>query len=365
MKKLFTVILALALVLSFPLTALATPPTGDQNSTGTGDVEYVDVDIYSAIIPTTNSFNFQLDPLGLLDIDEGDSALLKDLKGGGVHMASPARVINNSAYDLKVSVALTVTTEGTGPTAPVIVPYGADDTATIAAVTADTAPNILLYAAPANGRIINTTTPFTAGPSGYVLGSSALDLVFVLGAADYTITNTAGVFSAAVVANTGHGSAITLGGLCNPRADWKDFVGATPDSEVGVAAVFTLAKATVTESETAPVTGFYGLITAPTAGFMTLIPPTPGFASPATGGTSINAGTYNAVAGTLWSTPFNFYGNTPSGFTIGGTAFTPDVSMFNVSANTISFTFASAGTRAYTFIVNGVTFSFTVNVAAA
>jgi hypothetical protein len=237
--------------------------TGEKIVTGEGDTEYIDMEIYAVTLPTNDNFNFTLDPQGLLAIAEDDTKDFDELKGGRIFpLAPPAATINNSAVDITLSVSL----QGTGEATFIGYSEGA-----ITAVEADDANNVLLYAVPSSKDIFNTSVEYAASDKGYVITGAESELKFVLTAAKYEVTNDDGEYKPAAKPNTGHGTAIQLGGYVNSKADWSDY--ADGNSAVGLDAVFSFAKASEEESGTAQIEGIPGLITAPAGKALTVEAP--------------------------------------------------------------------------------------------
>jgi hypothetical protein len=263
LKKSLSLILSLTLVLSLGTVAFAETLPNNSALEGSGEAEYLDLERYSVVLPTNAALNFTLDPQGLLSIEDGTTVDLADLTGGTiVPAAGDARVINNSAVDLKVSVEL----KGTGDAT--FVEFDTDDETTIAAVEDGTDENVLLYAVPAAVNIVNATTVYSAASNGYIIDSTGITLDFVLGKAQYEIENIGGTYTASAKADTGNGTALTLGGYVNTGADWSDYDGTA--SEIGLTAVFSYAKATGNEG--AAIEGIPGLLASNTADYLTLAP---------------------------------------------------------------------------------------------
>jgi hypothetical protein len=122
----------------------------------------------------------------------------------------------------------------------------------------------VLYAIPSTAKVdkADTIVKTEDATKAYAITSAGIKLDFVLAAATYTVTNTAGVYSATVTADTGDGTGIKLGGYVNTKADWSDFAKVTDPKLVGVSALFELEKATAEEIGATPISGGgYKLIT--------------------------------------------------------------------------------------------------------
>jgi hypothetical protein len=272
-KKQLALIIALTLIFSFSAPVFATDydsPTDTGEITGEGDTKYIDLEIFSVTLSTGAILDFTLDPQGLLAIEDGATVDLGDLNGGTIQpVGGPARAINNSAVD----ITLSMTIKGTGDAT--FVPFNNDDATTIGNVKADTGNNVLLYAAPSSVDIINSMTAYSAAEKGFVITETDSELKFLLKAADYEIKNDNGVYTAKAKDDTGHGTAIQLGGYVNSTADWSDFAGVTPTKTVGISVIFEYAKAASTESADAGIAGIPGLFSTTAVPSLTLTPPVP------------------------------------------------------------------------------------------
>ena len=250
-------------------------PTGNSTVGGDGDAEYINTRIFSVTLPTGKLLDFTLDPQGLLKIQDGQSVKFEDLGGGAIVSTGDAKVINNSS--LPVTVDIDLTGVGSGAT---WIPFTDDTEKTIEAVNNGTGRNILLYAVPASANIGSSSADYVAADRGFIIGTSVSTLRFVLGSAQYQVTNTGGTLTSGIVANTSKGTAIQLGGLVNDKANWEDFAGATPSQTLSITAVFKYAEATSQEvtSAATPVGGILGMISPAVTNSIELAPPlTTGF----------------------------------------------------------------------------------------
>jgi hypothetical protein len=360
MKKLLSIFIAVMLVFSLCTTVFAATgnPTGSQNVTGTGDTEYIDLEIYTVTLPTIATLDFTLDPQGLLALEnDGDAADLADLKGGAIIPAGAApKAINNSAVD----IALTVNIKGTGDAT--FIAYDTDEATTIAKVDADTNNNVLLYAAPSSVNIVNATTEYSASNKGYIITDTASDLKFVLKAAEYKVANSSGTYVASPKPDTGSGTGILLGGYVNSKANWSDYANTTPTKTVGVTAVFSYAKASDAESADAGISGIPGLLSTTAVDSLQLTPPTPGFngvgAINLTNGGTLTVAKGTNVNGTL---DFNFAGGAVNtnyvyiGTSKQSPALVADYFVFDPIANKVGIKnmWATASTNTVTFKLAG------------
>ena len=248
MRKLLTIIMVLTFVCGLGLTMGSALPEGT-SVTGTGDAVYVDLDIYDVTLPTAGSMDFLMDPLGLLTLEAGQSASLEDLSGGWIVQAGDARIINNSAHSVKVSIELRAESTNGGYENGAIasfMEYAGDDETTLGSVEADenTANNILLYAIPSADSLPNLDAPYVPADIGFVITSDSRTLEFILPAALYSIAMDPdeGIVSSPVP-DTGSGVALKFGGYVNTNADWGDFVAEHDPSTITVYATFTLTRA--------------------------------------------------------------------------------------------------------------------------
>jgi hypothetical protein len=245
-KKIFSVILALALVFSLSPGVFAA--TGNPDGTlvvpGTGGTVYVDTEIYSVVLPTSANLNFTLDPLGLLGIGNGSSAALAGLDGGKIVSNGIAGALNKSSVDIELTVGFKITGNAT-----VVAAANIED---------DTANNVSISVRPSKTNVDDSKLPtllklgdsvtgatLAEGAAGaFEIDSTGYALNFLLEGAAYVVKNTEGVYSYIYDPDTspnGNGTAITIEGLVNSKADWTDYVDGT--KSVGLAAVFSFEKA--------------------------------------------------------------------------------------------------------------------------
>jgi hypothetical protein len=285
LKKYFSIIMVLALMLSFSTVALAADEApGDTTIVGEGSTEYIDLEIYEVTLPTAGTLDFSLDPQGLLGIEPGATVDVDELEGGIIIPgATVPKVINNSSVDLTVTLSLTGTGDAT------FIGKDSDDETTIAAVNTGTDANILLYVVPSSVNIPLVETEFAVSSRGYIIDSTdeenPVELKFVLDAAAYEVTESEGTYTPNAKPGTGSGTALQLGGYVNKNADWSDFAGAEASKTVGVSAVFSFAKSSDEESADVGVEGIPGILSTVDVDYMTIsipdseTPATPGFFS--------------------------------------------------------------------------------------
>ena len=256
MTKRFQKFLAISLAATMAISstvfaAPVTDPTGTSNVTGVGTTEYVDTNVYSVTLPTAAALSFNLDPQGLLSLEDGKSATIESLSGnaGKVVGSTSACVINDSAKAIKVSVSMAATVKTAGDVTLKKNAEGISDNATT--------NNILLCAIPAVSSI-STANAYQTASQGYILeqtpavetgltltSANTDQLTFVLDAATYEVSKNGSTYTYNK-AGSGNGTGIQIGGLVNSKDDWKDFTG-TPTKTVGLTAIFAFSPADGTE----------------------------------------------------------------------------------------------------------------------
>lgn len=280
MRKILSLTLAGLMTLSTATTAFANEIDqldGDANPTpltGAGEAVTIDDDDITLItLPTDDAFDFIIDPLGLTTIEDGGSALLGELQGGRISLVGDAPAfINNSGFDVEIDVEIAITSDEIDNFV----------TATTDLVVANEA-NALVYLQPSVSRIHQTEDAydnFVPTTDGIVITNNPSTLTFALPAAAYRVTNTGGDFAAAVVPNTGFGSALMLGGYVDSNADYSDA------TDVAIALTFTVAKKAVAADTNYDESGAYGLVV-PASPFTTVVPHVLNIAPSAFASTSI------------------------------------------------------------------------------
>jgi hypothetical protein len=355
--------------------AASTAETGNTTVTGDGDVDYLNLEIFSVILPTSDSLDFTLDPQGLANLEEDVPVALADLQGGNIIPSAPASIINNSFVKTKVIVKLKgITAAGTGgntATATFIAPSSTDPADAIEAVNTGTANNVLLYAVPSAQNLVEAATAdtFVRAGKGYALSADDQELTFILDGADYTVTKNGDAFDVTADDETGHGTGILIGGYVNKKANWSNFSAASNPSTVTVQAVFSYAKDD-TASPVYEATGIPSLLEPlPAFKYLTLAPPI-GF----TGGDPLNGGTLNVTKGmNVYATlDFNFGGKTVTEVKFNGTPQAsgdiPVYYVFDAEAGKVGFKgkWATAQTGTLTFKLSGddaTVYTFAVNVS--
>jgi hypothetical protein len=355
MKKYLALTLAFVLAFSFSATVLAAPVTDEGDVApieGSGDVEYLETEIYSVVLPTAAAFDFAVDPQGLLKIE--DEMKLSDLSGGLIVQTGDVEpFINNSsvAIDLSVAVTATSTSVSVGD-ADLGVTWGTTaPTYTDGVRTGDLGANaldVLLYAQPADDDMGPAAAEYSGADVAYVLnGTTAAELDFYLEPATYVITydedavNPADVYTIDIEAgSTGEGSALQIGGWVDTDDDWKNF--SAESGTIGVSIVFSIAKAA-----TAPASFEEGVfaLTAASADLLTEVTP-PAPAAPAAPAAPVYTVAGFIVDGTTASTT----NITVSKSTLGSNDY--EIPFFfgtGVTNPTISLT-SSSGTTVYTAI---------------
>ncbi|MDR0949802.1 MAG: hypothetical protein LBM69_09845 [Lachnospiraceae bacterium] len=287
MKKYLALTLAFVLTFAFCATALAAPVTDEGDVApieGTGNAMYIDTEIYSVVLPTGAAFNFAVDPLGLLNIESGDSMDLADLSGGLiVQTGEVAPFINNSSVAIDLSVAITATSTSVSANDIGDVSGGDDKDGNLSVTWRTAAPtvtdgvrgpvgdkmlDVLLYAQPASndmgtwddanedGTIDQADTPEYAGADiAFALIAAdadegtdeAANLTFYLKPATWAVTNTDGVYNFDIEDDSvGQGSALQIGGWVDTEDDWESFK--ENGGTIGVNLVFSIKKATAAPS---------------------------------------------------------------------------------------------------------------------
>ena len=252
-KRILAMILAIVMVLGMSVPAAANtvgPGVGGETVIGDGTVVYLPMDVIYVILPTDIALDFFLDPQGLLAaaLDGSEDFLLSELEGGTIIPRSregEAMIINNSQLPVEVNVNLT----GTIGVGGIFVEHTNDLVANVESVTLGTSNVVLLYVTPSTVNVVGSS--FVASSTGFVLGTSAVDIDFVFDQAEYLITlgGSAGDpiadrvlgASTTLVANSGSGTALEIGGFVNPDATWGGFLGS---GDVSLEAVFDVRNVT-------------------------------------------------------------------------------------------------------------------------
>jgi len=223
-----------------------------------------DLGIYKVTLPTSGTFDFVLDPLGLAGLAEGESATLEELDSGRIYPKSeiPAIVLNESSMPLKLTVEFIAenhieTDEEDEEDIDVddlddreddedqinFIKPGINLARTKDAVFEGDDLNVLLYAVPSKSGISSLNEEFQPSNLGFVITEDGVELTFLLPAAEYITSGTDGVST--LVRGTGTGTQIRVGGYANDTADWKiytdDYNGITTAS-IGLTAIYTLTK---------------------------------------------------------------------------------------------------------------------------
>lgn len=238
-KKVMALLLAATMILGTSMQAFAATGTENNTSagqtiTGEGDVTAVETTVYSVTIPTTATTKLVIDPQGIMDMKDGDTATKEDLaeNAGKITCASKAVITNLSSVPAKVTVDLTLTGDATPVT-------------DLTSVDADTANNILLYANPSATDVpvgADVANTYTASNTGIIIPKTTpASVEFVLDEADYVFKKASSTTTYELAtANTGHGTALEFAGYVNKNADWSDYLAtATTKKSIGMTAKFT------------------------------------------------------------------------------------------------------------------------------
>jgi len=203
----------------------------------------IDIDL-----PTDNAFDFILDPMGLMDIEEDATVNFDELVGGKIVPVNDAGLIMNFS-SLPVIVTIDLEFTGTGLTVVDNVAAVEDE---------DGALNALLYVVPSASAItdsgIDLEEDFAPSGTGFAVEDES-ELTFLLDAAPYKVTRTGPTsFDFELVDdNTGFGTALQVGGWVNTQADWSAFA---DDATLNI--VFTITA--VDEEEVDATAGIYGFV---------------------------------------------------------------------------------------------------------
>jgi hypothetical protein len=219
-RNIFALTMATVMAVGTPLTAMAAVGTASDAGTAntvTGEVEYVDTEIYSVTVPTDAGIsNLYLDPQGLLvGLTEDGSKTAEELAtyAGQITSSGKPQLINKSSKDMAVTATFKVEGDATC-------------VATEADVEKDatTDNNVLLYVVPSKTNTKGDEDNYTAQKSAIPLGTTDTAIKFVLGAADYTFKNDSGTITYELAAEeNGNSTALYIGGALNKNADWSDY----------------------------------------------------------------------------------------------------------------------------------------------
>ncbi|MCL2839583.1 MAG: hypothetical protein FWE05_02330 [Defluviitaleaceae bacterium] len=248
-KKIATMLLSGVLALS-----MAAPVFGTSAGVGSGEGEtnYVPTEIFDVTLSTTQTLDFLLDPQGLSNLADGDSIAIGDIEGGLILPRSRAAIaLNHSSMDVLLTAAFTAefydaTSDG------VFITAAADIAAARTAVNVATATpnNVMLYVVPSRDSMTTVNDHFVPAEIAFPLDDTARTLTFILDAAEYSITNNAGVFTLEQVEGTSTGTQFQVGGLLNHHASWADFAAGTDNIELDI--VFNMTSTITTAQEAYP-----------------------------------------------------------------------------------------------------------------
>jgi len=234
-KKLLAMLIACAMMFSLSMTAFASDPYDDASDSSDNKGTLVNVEhIIDMELPTDAAFDFVLDPLGLMSIEDDGTALLGDLEGGKiVPLGDAALVMNFSSLPVVLTVEFGLECD--------------DDELTFVTAIDDVeeddkeAFNALIYIVPSKAAITDATIDleedFAPAAEGYVIEDDA-ELVFLFPAAPYTVERDGLDFVLELVDDdTGFGTALQIGGWVNTQADWTKY-----ESDVDLDIVFTVSE---------------------------------------------------------------------------------------------------------------------------
>lgn len=264
-KKLLTVSLSVAMIMT-PMSVGATTQSANQveitdaasaNTAITlnvsSDTLAVSKNQYKVVLPTNKALDFVLDPQGLLALDtiNGGKGSLAELEADA-GLVRPASTSINAAIQNKSSMPITVSVDfvsnmGSG----IVAVASAND------VEKDTKANILLGVAPSKVDTMNEAYEPTA--KSIQIGNGAnKKLEFYLAGGNWDVSKN-GTSYTAEYADGGSGTAFTLTGLVNRRADWASVTG-----KPNVTATFKFDKASDTEPAYDSKTGAFALVSSNT-----------------------------------------------------------------------------------------------------
>lgn len=240
-KKMLSLMLAGTLCASMPLSVFAAQPTtapGSSDFTTEGQVNYTDTTVYSVTLPTTGSFNFILDPQGILSATD-TTTYPESTAGQIVATEETGAYINNmSSVPIKLMVEAYVQSDAAGAVSTVNLLSGGDvnagidnnmmltfdithdglDVATFTDITSIKTENV-------NQDVIAITQ--NGLPSAPAKGTQ---ISFALREAAYEFKDAAGTY-APKDGEKGDSVGMRLGGFVNVNADWSAYTAAATNPE--------------------------------------------------------------------------------------------------------------------------------------
>lgn len=228
-KKIVSLTLAAAMCVCMPASVFAatTTKTGSATVTTEGDVNYLDTDIYEVTLPTSNCFNFTVDPQGILSATDPDN--YSDTAGTIVAPKTGGAFINNkSSVPIKLTVDAYVTDKANSSSPSAVnlmgleqydvVNSGIDNnmilTLGITGVNIETASAIAaetvvpdVIAVTHNGKTTESAISFALQEAPYKFEKSSS------GSITYEMDGV----------QPGDSVGMRLGGYVNTQADWGDF----------------------------------------------------------------------------------------------------------------------------------------------
>jgi len=252
-KSKIAALLTVALVLTMmPITVLA----ADEEDVGTtstvsgeGTTEYVSVNKYRMVLPTSTALKFTLDPQGLLSISDGDQVSLDSIsENAGKIVAqegSTALVVNRSSFPVKVNISM----NGLGDAEFL-------SSTNMEAKLATVSTNLLLAVVPGSTKTLSDNE-FVAAAKGIVVSSNVISANFLLAKANYTVSNNSGTYTYNYQSGNDDGAGFRVGGYVNTKGDWYDY--SSGSKSVSLNAVFSFAKADDADEADADAFG-YGMM---------------------------------------------------------------------------------------------------------
>lgn len=253
-----TMLLSTVSVSAAQVTGQATLTSEQGTTTVTGDGSFVDYDKtpkYQVTLPTSNAFDFTVDPNGLLDLKDGENQAAETRTGtAAVIVASNAAAVIKNESNVAVIVDAKFTVSNTGKAKLATNTAALTDANGVA-----TEAGIYLEVVPASVKTDSVTNSALATDHALALTGNN-QMSFKLNAANYVVEKTASGYTVRLATDAGNYDAtvLKLQGESN-KADWTEYTtnnGATP-AALGITAVFSY-KPCTTNVEL--VSGAYGLV---------------------------------------------------------------------------------------------------------
>jgi hypothetical protein len=253
-RNVIAFMMAAVMTVGAPLTVMADEPAKTSDVTVTGTVDYVNTNIERFELPTSDAISeLTMDPQGLLGMT-GDTATESELSAYAGKIKSTGYPTVTNLSSKKKLVTVEISASATGNDAVTFVQ-------TESAVTSsdDSTHNIWLYAMPSKENTKGNGENYEPQNKAFAITTTPKTLKFVLDAEEYAFTKQDDGSVAYQVADgaTGNSTSLYIGGALNKNADWSNFTGDNPASTVSVKVTYTLSDPS--ESDTANVSGIYGI----------------------------------------------------------------------------------------------------------